>query len=133
MTSSIRNGEDGSMLIEVLVAFVILASTIIMAFQVFGDGLRRMNAVEPKMLAVAIARRELALINNQTTLTAGRLEGADASGLRWQIALDPITVGEPDWTQVRPFKARIWIGRTAQDFGGGPLLETVVLASAPKQ
>lgn len=133
MTGNSRNGEDGSLLIEVLVAFVILASSIIMAFQIFGDGLRRMSAVEPKMLAIAIARKELALMSNQTKPVPTRLEGADASGLRWQMALDPINADDRDWTPLRPFRARMWIGKIAQDFSGGPILETIILAPAPKQ
>jgi type II secretory pathway pseudopilin PulG len=133
MTDEIANGEDGSLLIEALVAFVILATVVVMAFQIFGDGLRRMNTVEPKLLAMAVARKQLALMESQTTAFPTRLEGTDETGLRWQMALDPVIASKVDWTLLRPFRVRMWIGTAARDFSGEPLVETVMLAPVPKQ
>lgn len=124
-------GEDGSMLIEVLVAFIILASAIVAAFQVFGDGLRRIKAVEPRMQAIAVARNEFARIGSQTGAPPTQLEGADQTGLRWRMVFSPINAGQVDWTPIRPFRAKLWIGTSAQDGGEGELvLETIVLAPA---
>jgi type II secretory pathway pseudopilin PulG len=132
MTGRPSSNEDGSLLIEVLVAFVILATAIVMAFQIFGDGLRRMSVVEPKMLAIAVARKELAQISGETKTAPTQLDGTDESGLPWHMTVEPINGGDADWTSMRPFRVRMWTGADTRDSGGQPVLETVILASVPK-
>jgi hypothetical protein len=49
------------------------------------------------------------------------------------MLLAPVTVGEADWTAIRPFKVTMWIGADAQSLGGEPILETIILAPLPKK
>lgn len=78
--------DDGFTLVEVLVAFVILSGAIILSFQVFSDGLRRLAVVETRMKEVNIARAELERVSAHGTMSEGVQTGT-TDGVMWKISI----------------------------------------------
>jgi general secretion pathway protein I len=118
-----RKGEDGFTLVEVLVAFVILAGAVILSFQIFADGLRRLSAVETRTKAVNIARFELARLSGSEYLAEGTTTGT-TEGIAWKIIVTSIDANVADGASAaRLFKVEIRIA----DAGDAPVIETVLL------
>jgi hypothetical protein len=55
--------EDGSTLVEVLVAFVILAGAVVLSFQIFADGIRRLTGVETRIQEVNVKSADESVAN----------------------------------------------------------------------
>lgn len=81
--------KDGFTLVEVLVAFVILAGAVILSFQIFADGLRRLSEVEARTKAVSIAKSELARLSSSKNISEGVTRGT-TEGVAWKITITPI-------------------------------------------
>ena len=108
--------DDGSALVEVLVAFVILSITVIMGFQIFSDGLTRIGHATA---ALELARDAEAL-----------LAAADAQDSRFVVSRTPIAIAADTWVEVKPQRVRIWEqGHEDQP----PLVDTVIIAPEPKR
>ena len=124
MRNAGREREAGFSLIEVLVAFTILASAVIMGFQIFGDGLRR----------VAHAERQVELLNDArliletfAPLRPGAFPVTAAHGRRLIIAIEPVAGKPEDWVLTRPYRASVWDG---PERDVKPLLETILVGPA---
>lgn len=81
-------GEEGYTLLEVLVAFVILAGAVIMSFRIFGDGLHRLNAADRQIQMVAAAQDLMSQLQLATTLKPGTTSGV-AGDFAWTVTLTP--------------------------------------------
>lgn len=84
-----RPDETGFTLLEVLVAFVVLSTTVVVALQLFGGGLRLARVAGDHADAVRLANAKLADLD-PGPLTEGVTEGTDGP-FRWtlQVTLDP--------------------------------------------
>lgn len=111
--------EDGFTLVEVLVAFVILAGAVILSFQIFADGLRRLSAVEARTKAVNIAKSELARISGSKNISEGVTAGT-TEGIAWKITITPVGGIAAFKVEVRAADA---VGKTE----GPPVIETILL------
>jgi type II secretory pathway pseudopilin PulG len=106
---------SGFTLVEVLVSFAILSMTIIVGFQIFGEGLSRVVKVERALDETAAAKQLLSV-----PLTA------DATPARSKGAVTKQSLAEtlPDWTPAHPVLLR------APSRGQGNELETIVIEGA---
>src|SRR5512144_1838634 len=94
-----RNGESGFTLLEVLVAFAVLAVMVVPILQVFGGGLGASESVRAYATAALLARSKLAEVGVLGILAEGETTGTfDAPGYRRRrsIALDTSEVIAPD-------------------------------------
>jgi general secretion pathway protein I len=84
-----RQDDEGFTLLEVLVAFVILATTVVVALQLFGGGLRLARVAGDHADAVRLADLKLADLE-PGPLREGVTEGTDGP-FRWtlRVTLDP--------------------------------------------
>ena len=116
--------EDGSALVEVLVAFVILSITVIAGFRIFTDGLARIGSATA---ALELARNAEALLT-----AAGQGEASELSmnGQRFVVSRTPLGVAAEPWVEVKPVRLRIW-EEGHEDTP--PLIDTVVIAPVPKR
>ncbi len=83
--------ESGFTLLEVLVAFAVLAVMIVPILQVFGGGLGTTETARAYTTATLLARSKLAEVGVAETLAEGEMTGTfDVPGYRWRcsIALD---------------------------------------------
>ena len=82
-----RKSEEGSTLVEVLVAFVILAGAMILSLRIFADGLRGLEKAQERSAMAAVARRELARLELSPALQVGNFLGTDDQGFSWSIEI----------------------------------------------
>jgi general secretion pathway protein I len=85
----------GFSLIEVLVAFVILALTIGVLMRIFSGGLRNIGAAADYSRAVAIAESTLAAAGIETPLAVGETSGEAAPGYAWRMRIEPAAPADP--------------------------------------
>lgn len=77
----------GFTLLEVLVAFAVLAVALGVAFEIFATGLRSGRAADALTRAALIAESELARVGVETKLTPGESAGEFDDGTRWRVAI----------------------------------------------
>jgi general secretion pathway protein I len=88
-----RSTDDhagGFSLLEVLVAFVILALVATALFRLFGGALNNASAAEEWSRALLVAESRLAVAANEKALREGSDQGSESDGrIRWQTTVAP--------------------------------------------
>lgn len=80
-----RSSQSGFTLLEVLVAFAVLAVMIVPILQVFGGGLGAVESARARSTAALLARSKLAEVGAGETLTEGETSGTfNVPGFRWR-------------------------------------------------
>lgn len=127
-----RNESEGFTLIEVLVAFAILAVTLVVLLQSFGSGSRAMGTSERYLMATMLARSVLEDIGTETPVVAGERSEEIDDGYSWTIRMRPSptipSVKDGDNIQV-PYEVQVeisWQGRPVTT------LTTLRLVSQPQ-
>ena len=90
-----RASERGFTLIEILVAFVIVALALGALLQVFATGLRSSSAAENYTIAALLAESKLAAIGIEEPLEEGDRSGEFDNGFRWATSVRPYDDGGP--------------------------------------
>ncbi len=80
---------SGFTLIEILIAFAILAVSLAVLFQSFSSGLDAVSRTERATSAVLLARSTLDRVGTDIPLAPGEHSGNSNGGLAWRIALAP--------------------------------------------
>jgi len=75
--------ERGFSLLEILVAFVILALAMGVIMRIFSGALNNIGTVDHHAHAVLVAESVLDSLGVETPLTEGELAGEDGQGYRW--------------------------------------------------
>lgn len=94
------SAEQGFVLLEVIVAFVIAALALAVLYNAGVAGLRSTAAAAHYEQAVARARSHLTLAEHASPLMAGNWSGDDGGGYFWNLRVTPIAS-----TTVRPITA----------------------------
>jgi len=109
-----RRATGGFTLVEVLIAFAILAVTLTALLQAFSQGLRSMEVAEDYATATMLARSKMAEIGPLIAVEEGELTGEFENGWHWRVAIVPYA-GEEDTGQeleaVRLFDVKVAIER----------------------
>ena len=79
--------EAGFTLLEVLVAFAILAVALAGMLQAFGGGLDTVRRTQAANETWSAARSLLERVGTELPLEAGQRSGTDESGLAWTVAI----------------------------------------------
>ena len=126
--------EEGFTLIEVLVAFAILSSAIIIGLQIHEDGLRRLASGENQNRILAVARYELAKLNVSPISDFAPKAGA-TDGVNWIIVIEPIANNDqqPSVGGLGLAKAKIFAALKTKPELKDPVLETLVLTQVKPQ
>ena len=112
-----RNDSKGFTLVEVLVAFTILALTLVVLLQLFGGGLRAVSASERHLMATMLARSVLAGLGAETPILAGEKADDIGDGYRWatRIAQSQTIASIKEGNQLHvPYEVQVeisWNGR----------------------
>jgi general secretion pathway protein I len=87
MTSPIRRAQAGFSLLELLVAFVIMAFSIGMLYQASGGTVRTLGDTEETYRATILAQ---SLLNSRDSVPeAGWSESGRSAGLTWSVTTEP--------------------------------------------
>jgi general secretion pathway protein I len=81
--------EAGFTLLEVLVAFAILAVALAGMLQAFGGGLDTVRRTEAANESWSAARSLLERVGTELPLEAGQRSGTDEAGFAWTVAIRP--------------------------------------------
>jgi len=123
----------GFTLIEVIVAFTILAIALVALLQAFSGGLRGLAAAEAQALAVAHARAKLEEVGVTLPLEPGETEAEFDDGYRWRVTIAPSPT-QPDSefadAALQLYAVEVEVMPSAGR-GGGVTLNTVRLGAAP--
>ena len=83
-----RVHEEGSVLVEAMVAAAIMAMTLAMAYRAAGDGALSTGNAERSRLAVLEAQSRLAEVGGDIALAPGESSGVDGD-LAWRVEVSP--------------------------------------------
>ena len=98
-----RRGQSGFTLVEIVVAFVLLALVLSTGFEIFSSGLRRAGELEDRSRAIVVAQSRIATAGLDQPLQEGAVEGDSEDGrFHWVMAMAPSTEGLPPPDQPQP-------------------------------
>ncbi len=81
--------QRGLTLIEVLVAFVVLALTLGVILQIFSGGLRNARLSDAYTRALLLAESRLEAVGSEQALVPGETVGQLGEDLRWRVRIQP--------------------------------------------
>ena len=95
--------QGGFTLIEIVVAFVLLALIFSTTFEVFSSGMRRAADLEDRSRAIVIAQSRLAVTGMEEQLKQSTVQGATEDGrFHWTVAVTPTDEATPPPDQPQP-------------------------------
>src|SRR3954469_14783236 len=98
-----RRREAGFTLVEIVVAFVLLALVLSTGFEIFSSGLRRAGELEDQSRAIVIAQSRLAAAGLEQPLAEGTAQGESEDGrFHWIVTVSPSAEGQPPPDQPQP-------------------------------
>lgn len=89
-----RRGQEGFSLLEVVVAFSILALTLGLLLQIFSGALNTTALSGTYSRAAALAEAELNAVGIDYPLEPGSHRGESEDGFEWEIFVDPYDLGD---------------------------------------
>lgn len=127
-----QDGCAGFTLLEVIVAFAIVALALVVLLGVFSQGLSGSAASERTSLALLRAESRLAALGVSAPLDAGRRDGAYPDGARWRTVVRPYRVPErvgEEAVLTRAFEVEVAVAWPGADAADGVRLVTLRLAA----
>ncbi|MCX8048821.1 MAG: prepilin-type N-terminal cleavage/methylation domain-containing protein [Methylohalobius sp.] len=118
--------ERGFSLLEVVVAFTVLALSLVVLLQAFGGGARLLGDTERLAQAASLAQSQLARIGTEIPLAEGGYQG-EWSDYRWQLKVMPFRLPlqlaqHPHW---QLFQVEVAVGWTEAGRGREYTLTTL--------
>jgi general secretion pathway protein I len=92
-----RRVQSGFSLLEVVVAFSILALTLGVLIQIFSRAVTTTSMSADYSRASTLAEAKLNALGLEVPLEAGSLSGETEDGFAWEVFVEPFELGEVDW------------------------------------
>ena len=87
--------REGFTLVEVLVAFVILTSMMVLLLRLFSSGSELADESKKRILAALAAESRLAAVGTEIPLAVGKTSGPLEAGLSWLVEIRPYREASP--------------------------------------
>ncbi len=118
-------------MLEVLVAFTILAVALVALLRAFSSGLRGLDAAETASIAAQHARSKLAEIGSAIPLEPGAEAGAFDDGFQWRVVIAPHELGDAAAVEAVPLLPYVIDVTVTDPRGGEVTLRSLRLAPRP--
>lgn len=126
-----RNSRtQGFTLLEVLVAFTILALMMGVLLQVFSGGLRTAEVARNHAVGALLAQSKLAAIGIEEPLVEGERTGDFDNGYRWRYSIDRYQEHDGEEEEIVPYRLTLTVEWGPAGSGGSVTLTTLRLGSA---
>jgi prepilin-type N-terminal cleavage/methylation domain-containing protein len=122
-----RPDDDGFSLIEVMVAFTIMAGAIIMTFQVFGDGLRSFKITQTHEQEMIYAQHEIDQLSLADTLGEG-VKDVKIAETKLHVTITRVKIEGAQNYLLHPFLISVF--RSGEEKDAILLLETILIAKS---
>ncbi len=99
--------QQGFSLLEVLVAFSILAISLGILYQAMGGSLRNLSVSAEYTQAMMIAESKLAEVSGRIPLASTTEEGDTESGFHWQVEVSPYATNQDTEIKLEPFHVHV--------------------------
>ena len=96
--------DSGFSLLEILVAFVILALTLGVIMRLFSSGTRQIGLADRHAGAVVMAESVLAGLGTEMPLVVGELSGGDGQVYRWHVRISDYISSDEGTGVVSPLR-----------------------------
>jgi general secretion pathway protein I len=124
---------QGFTLLEVLVAFTILALVMGAVLQIFSGGLRTAEIARNHAVGALLAESKLAAIGIEEPLVAGERTGTFDNGFRWRYSIDPYQEqdgAQEEQEELMPYRLIVTVDWGSPGSGGSVTLTTLRLGSS---
>lgn len=123
----------GFSLIEVVVAFAILAVSLGVLYQIFSGGAQRASLLQEYAHALSLAESKLARLGTEEPLIAGRFSGEFNAEYRWASVVEPLDAkGADAGARLPPFyQVTVAVARTHTEQAPLVSLTTVRMGAMP--
>lgn len=127
-----RGAAAGFTLIEVLIAFVILALALGALLPGFSAGLRGLDAADDYATAALLAESRLAAVGREAPLEEGTTSGAFDDRFRWRLDVTALPEADPEGVlPVLPYAVALTVSWGEGD-GRAIVIETLRLGPPPR-
>lgn len=116
-----QTSSDGSTLVEVLVAFVIVSMVVVASLQQFTDGVRRTSRAQESGAALSFARSKLAELELSGKLRPGAETGTMPPDNTWSVSVADIAA-HPDLSPEWP---AYWVSVEVRQADSGRILASI--------
>ena len=131
-----KSRAAGFSLLEILVAFTLMALIVAVLMRVFSGGLQGAGLAEDYARATSLAESKLAGIGSETPLKPGEISGTEAGKYRWKIAMqgydDKAASAAPPQTLMRVQLMEVAVSVAWSDYGKDRQVDMTTLVLAPK-
>ena len=138
MSHRTRATARGFSLLEILVAFTLMALVVAVLMRVFSGGLQGIGLAEDYARASSLAESKLASVGSEVPLKVGDVSGGDAERFRWKIAMqlydDKASVAAPSPLQT-PMRVELFevnVSVTWSEYGKDRQVNLATLMLSPK-
>jgi len=107
------DGEAGFSLIETLVAFIVLATSLTAFFQAWSLATSGLSRVDRQQRAVVLAASVLERVGAEAPVRPGGFAGEDPTGLQWSVQITPLETAENRRGPAAPLRIDVTITDTS--------------------
>lgn len=106
-----RTAEQGFSILEILIAFVVMALVVGSLLRLFGTSVRNVALAEEYSFAVQVAESRMQAVGTEIVVEKGSVDGEERdTGYRWVVEMEPVELDEEQETfslSIQPYQVNV--------------------------